>query len=179
MRSVIVNCSINGPRPSNLPVLARLNVIHALAINALKLNFPFEKTYHNECISPFNFEGPRPQDAATLLLSVPDGLRPTALQTTIQHHPWIDLFPIPVMRDNILRGIEAGIIIKEELCSDMMRVEDADDAVAPFAVWGEAWDVKGWEISTAFLGKWGWLVQGCPEVLEATKFWRERRGRTK
>ncbi|KAF4810758.1 hypothetical protein CGCSCA5_v010426 [Colletotrichum siamense] len=179
VRSVIASCSINGPRPSNLPILARLNVINALAINALTLNFPFEKMYSDECISPFNIQGPRPQDAATLLLSVPDGLRPTALQTTIQHHPWIDLFPIPVMRDNILRGIEAGTINKEELCGDMMRVEDADDAVAPFAVWGEAWDVRGWEISTAFLTKWGWLVQGCPEVLEATKFWRERRGRTK
>ncbi|KAH9227989.1 hypothetical protein K456DRAFT_1926698 [Colletotrichum gloeosporioides 23] len=179
VRSVIVNCSINGPRPSNLPILARLNVINALAINALTLNFPFEEMYHDECISPFNLQGPRPQGAATFLLSVPDGLRPTALQTTIQHHPWIDLFPIPVMRDNILRGIEAGIINKEELCGDMMRVEDADDAVAPFAVWGEAWDVRGWEISPAFLKKWVWLVQGCPEILEATNFWRERRGRTK
>lgn len=179
MQSVFANYSLNLPKPSNLPILARLNIINALAINALALNFSFDEMYHDDCISPFNVQGPTPPGAVTVLQSGPDNLRPTALQRTIIHHPWIDLFPIAGMRDNILRGLEARLINEDELCSDMMSVENTDDALAPFVIWGESWDARGWEVSTDFLKKWGWLVQGCPEVLEATNFWRGRRKKMK
>ena len=95
------------------------------------------------------------------------------------HHPWVDLFPIPNLRDNILRGLESGVIAEEKLCSDMMRTENSEDAVAPVVVWGEAWDVTCWEFSTAFFKEWGWLIQDCPEVLEATNVWRGKRGKPK
>ncbi|PVH95748.1 hypothetical protein DM02DRAFT_570697 [Periconia macrospinosa] len=43
-------------------------------------------------------------------------------------------------------------------------------------VWGEPWRVESWEISEGFARKWGWLLEGCEEMIEATNAWRARRG---
>ena len=42
--------------------------------------------------------------------------------------------------------------------------------------WSPPWDIGGWEVSEGFLKKWGWLLRGCGEVLEATNRWRTMRG---
>ena len=84
------------------------------------------------------------------------------------------------MRDNMLRGIAAGLFEEDELCLDLVAVDgqlEADRAV--LIVWGEAWDPRNWEASVPFLRKWGGLVRGCPEILEATNYWREKRGERK
>jgi hypothetical protein len=36
--------------------------------------------------------------------------------------------------------------------------------------------VANWEVSPGFLRKWGWLLNGCEEMLRATDEWRESRG---
>jgi hypothetical protein len=167
-------------RPSDLETLARLNVVNAIAINAAILGVRFEDMYIDECISPFNIQGPRTPDAANRIRNAPRQLRPTVLQTLVTHHPWIDVLPFPCMRDNIIRGLEAGLLDEDELCHDIARHEGSgDDTLAPVVVWGESWDARGWEISTAFLRKWSWLLQGCPEVFQSTNFWREKRGQPK
>lgn len=33
-----------------------------------------------------------------------------------------------------------------------------------------------WEAIVALFRKWGWLLTGCLEILEATNYWRENRG---
>ncbi|KAJ9156322.1 hypothetical protein NKR23_g985 [Pleurostoma richardsiae] len=105
----------------------------------------------DEHISPFNEQGPRLGGAASLP-SCPTSLQPTALQRTVRHHPWIDLFPIPQMRDNMLNGIVAGILDEDELCADLLNVEDnREDEKPSLIVWGSPWDPQGWEASVAFL----------------------------
>ena len=42
-------------------------------------------------------------------------------------------------------------------------------------VWGDPWDLGNWEVSEGFVGKWGWLLKGCQELVEATNYWRGRR----
>lgn len=94
------------------------------------------------------------------------------------HHSWLDLFPFPRMRDNILRGINAGEydedVLCDTLCCDLLKFDD--DTNAALVVWGESWDATGWEFSAEFFIRWGVLLQGCTEVLETTNYWRQKRG---
>lgn len=78
----------------------------------------------------------------------------------------------------MLRAIEAGFD-DDELCVDVMEIYHADQENRPtLMVWGESWDGMGWEASAPFLKKWGWLLEGCPDVLKSTNLWREKRGET-
>lgn len=163
------------PRLEHLNILIRLNVLNAISRNATLLGFTFQGLCCPELISPFNKHGPslpcrdpRPQ-------LCPDWLRPIALQIAVKHHPWIDLIPFPRMRDNILSAVEASLIDTKALGMDVLNVHNSSNA-ASLIVWGDAWDPQGWEASIPFLKKWGWLVQDCPELLEATNAWRQKRG---
>lgn len=140
------------------------------------LRIPLEYLEADEQPSVFNYQGPPP--LPTQQPSVPTNLRPTALQKTVTHHSWLDLFPIPSMRDNILRGIESGEydedVLCDTLCCDLLKFDDNTNAT--LVVWGDSWDATGWEFSTKFFAKWGVLLQGCTEVLETTNYWRQKRG---
>ncbi|KAI1395816.1 hypothetical protein F4819DRAFT_169738 [Hypoxylon fuscum] len=170
---------MSTPNPSCLSVLIRLNVVHAIAQNAATLGFPLEKLCHDDLISPFNALGPRHPKVSGLPASCPESLQPTPMQVALRHHPWIDLFPIPVMRDNVLHAVVSGIFDEDELCCDLLDVDDIPDTPsekASLIVWGESWDIRGWEASVPFLKKWGLLLRGCTEILESTNYWRSRRG---
>ena len=43
-------------------------------------------------------------------------------------------------------------------------------------VWKDPWDWRGWEFTEGFLKKWGFLMKGCEEAIEATNNWRMVRG---
>jgi hypothetical protein len=42
--------------------------------------------------------------------------------------------------------------------------------------WAEPWDIDGWEMTEAFVRKWGVLLRGCRDVIEAPNKWRRLRG---
>ncbi|KAH8649743.1 hypothetical protein BGZ60DRAFT_422219 [Tricladium varicosporioides] len=172
---IFLQHSLRLQAPSDLPNLVRLNVINALASNAVALSIPFLDLGRDECVSPFNLVGPSSPGTP----SAPDHLRPTALQKTKIHHPWIDIYPFPNFRDNILRAIDAKVIDEDELCSDLFLPEGTDGALAPVVVWGEPSDAMSWEFSPGFVRKWGSLLRGCPEILTGTNLWRQRRGQIK
>ncbi|KAH6723473.1 hypothetical protein BKA61DRAFT_586519 [Leptodontidium sp. MPI-SDFR-AT-0119] len=50
---------------------------------------------------------------------------------------------------------------------------------ASIIVRGEPWDPRSWEVSTGFLRKWGWILKGCPDILEATNYCRHNKGEKK
>lgn len=108
---------------------------------------------------------------------IPSSLAPTPLQKTIPHFPWIDLFPSPNLRDNIIRaGAKLDV---HEFCADMMgsMFGTADGSVAcGLRVWGDSWSVESWEMTEGFVVKWGWLLCGCEELVRATNRWRLERG---
>jgi hypothetical protein len=164
-------------QPSDLYVVIQLNVLNAIAENANLIGFPKENLCRDDYTSPFHHIGPHPSQAPMPLHSCPANLQPTYLQRTITHHPWIDLFPYPNFRDNILHGIDAGLFEEDDLCYDILGGDGAKLGERPaLLVWTKAWDPRGWELSTAFLRKWGMLVEGCPDLLEATNYWRNKRG---
>ncbi|KAH7013599.1 hypothetical protein EDB80DRAFT_762214 [Ilyonectria destructans] len=169
--------SLNAPRPTYLPVLIRLNVLNALSQNAAALGFQLGGLCHDEAISPFNQFGPRLSGQLKAPPSSPKSLYPTTVQLTVTHHPWFDLLPFPRMRDNMLNYIAAEKFNEDEVCYDLLYVGDEFFEEKPsLLVWGQLWDVRSWDVSVAFPRKWGWLIQGCPELIESTSYWREKRG---
>ncbi|KAH8754294.1 hypothetical protein F5883DRAFT_573447 [Diaporthe sp. PMI_573] len=168
-----------APRLDHLNILIRLNVLNAISRNAVLVGFAFEGLCCPELLSPFNKHYPDLPGGDPRSPPYPDWLRPTALQISVRHHPWIDLIPFPSMRDNILREVEAGLLDQKALGIDVLDVQDNGCNAATLIVWGDAWDPQGWEASVPFLQKWGGLVQGCPVLLEATNSWRQKRGETK
>lgn len=176
LQRVSANWNLKLPTPHDLPLVTRLNTFDALARNALMLRIPLEYLESDDYSSVFNYQGPPPPSPEQP--SLPTNLCPTALQKTVMHHSWLDLFPFPRMRDNILRGINAGEydedVLCDTLCCDLLKFDD--DTNAALVVWGESWDATGWEFSAEFFTRWGVLLQGCTEVLETTNYWRQKRG---
>lgn len=165
-------------RPENLLTVVQVNIFNALARNSLMLGLS-NAWLLCDSISPFGPGGLSTESANTPAYA--PNLHPTALQTCTPHHPWIDLLPWPQVRDTILRLTEEELIDEDDLCYD---IAEFDTFVSPsdkaaLIVWGEPWDPRGWEASIPFLRKWFGILHGCTEILEATNYWREKRGEKK
>lgn len=110
---------------------------------------------------------------------LPASLIPTSLQCSVAHHHWVDIIPHPTFRDNLIRAL--GTFNADDLWSDTvgglfegfpdLRVEEKG-----VVLWETPWHTRGWELSEGFVRKWGWALQGCEDLLEATNFWRLKRG---
>ena len=165
----------SDPRADHRLRLIQLNIINSLTRNSAILGFTMDWLVCAS-ISPFpcTEQGTK---SGTLTALSPDSLIPTKLQLEIQHHPWVDLFPLPRMRDNFLLAITSILPPDEEaqLWEDVVEL-GGDKDWSGFVVWGESWDPRNWEVTVPFLRRWGWLLRGCPEMMEATNYWRCRRG---
>ncbi|KAH9225108.1 hypothetical protein K456DRAFT_1852918 [Colletotrichum gloeosporioides 23] len=168
-----------APKLEHLQLLVRLNVLGAIAHNAALLQYRAKGLCHPDLISPLNLQGPDILAMSLLSQPCPNGLRPTTLQVTVMHHPWIDLIPSPQFRENVLRAMTAGLLDSKELGLDILNVDNILSSSPSFIVWGESWDLRGWEANLPFWRKWGWLMEGCPVLLEATNIWRRMRGEAK
>jgi hypothetical protein len=109
----------------------------------------------------------RPQGRSIFIhpnLIVPQSLTPTPLQSTLPHYPYLDLIPIPSLRENLLKANE--IIDVHEMWQDLSAGE--------VQVWGNTpWEEAAWEIGERFATKWWFLMDD--EVLKSTNFWRGTR----
>ncbi|CAJ0552683.1 Ff.00g007610.m01.CDS01 [Fusarium sp. VM40] len=180
MQLVQMQHSLNNHRPALLPSLIRLNAVNAVSSNALHIGIPLQGLCCDDVISPWNALGPKPADGALARPSCPESLHPTKLQIEIEHHPWVDLLPIPQLRDNMLRAYTSGVIDEDELCIDILGLLSSQGLQdAYLIVWGESHDASSWEVSVGFLKKWGWLLKGCSELVESTNRWRQQRGEAK
>ncbi|CAG9938636.1 unnamed protein product [Clonostachys rosea f. rosea IK726] len=174
-RAAVHAYTSGSPRIDLLFNLTQFNVMRGLFINMAAIGYnpslftDASGTVSDTAISPLTIPGATPA-----VSSMTSHLRPTSLQLTVKHHPWIDLWPFPAMRDNILsRGEEYD---DTELCLDLVENYCGPSGMSGFRVWGDPWSPENWEISEEFLMKWGWVVAGCSELLIATDYWRERRG---
>lgn len=163
------------PVLEHLPLLVRYNVAMSLATNAGFLGITAE-FYDWEGISPMNKHGPSLGPAFCDRSSDwPATLQPTQLQLSMKHHPWVDCFPWPQLRDNLLRAFKhADLCDEDELCHDICDLNDQREVM--LMVWGSPQDPQNWEVSDSFLKKWAWLLKGCGQVLVSTNYWRSRRG---
>jgi hypothetical protein len=109
--------------------------------------------------------------------TIPPSLQPTLLQQSTPHDYWIRIVPFPAMRDNLI--LNSGKFDVDDLCCDLVGglYEGFNDVEGRgIMVWGEPWSQDGWEVSEGFVRKWGFLLKGCRELIEATNRWRESRG---
>ncbi|KAB8202071.1 hypothetical protein BDV34DRAFT_201497 [Aspergillus parasiticus] len=163
--SVRKDYALGSPRVDQLLTLIQFNVFRALVDNTSMLRFTMDWLEEEEAISPWyasEFESP--------ISLCPTSLRPTLLQQEIPHHPWIDLFPIPQMRDNLLQRY--GDFDETALCNDLVDFYDVSNDETGLIVWRTPWHPTGWEVSETFLRKWHWVVKGCDDLANSTNYWR-------
>ncbi|PLB54761.1 hypothetical protein P170DRAFT_452423 [Aspergillus steynii IBT 23096] len=158
-----------SPRTDLLLNLMSLNFTRALMENTRILGLRSDQL-HDDAISPFSIAGPWQNDA---LYTLPMPLQPTAIQRSIPHHPWLDLLPVPQMRDNL---ILAGEFEEEDqLCLDMKGSGSSTAGRSGIIVWSDPWDPSGWEVTEAFVGSWGWVIRNCHDLALSTNHWRASR----
>jgi hypothetical protein len=85
--------------------------------------------------------------------SVPQVLHPTPLQLSTPHYDWIDRWPFPRMRDNLIVLSLSNVGDVDELFKDffLMRSFSVKEGA-------HAWDPQAWQICPEFEAKWGYLL---------------------
>jgi hypothetical protein len=92
-----------------------------------------------------------------------------------------DIFPDPVLRDNVLRYGENNFD-DTKLCSQIFgdgdTLSDADACNRTGLIaWGpDPGLVCAWEVTERFARNWPWFLKGAIELQNATNSWRRRRG---
>ena len=172
------NYTRSQPNPDHLLRIIQLNTITAMTLNANSLAIQ-QDWLICDAISPFGIIGPLP--AASLGAAPrPPSLTPTSLQLGVPHHPWIDLLPLPRMRDNLLMATcVSGMLSdddEDQLWTDLVECAGSTTEATGMIVWGDASDPRNWEATIPFLKRWWGLLEGCDEILQATNDWRRRRG---
>ncbi|KAG0650758.1 hypothetical protein D0Z07_2195 [Hyphodiscus hymeniophilus] len=156
----------------HLLTLVRYNLYRAVAANSWSLGID-PRLMHSDIPSPFESND---STISRLCLSLPPSLHPTVLQRTVPHHPYIDLFPFPAMRDFLIHM--GDDIDDDSLCADVAG--DAPDSGSSehtgIIVWGEPWDPFGWEVTESLWIKRSNFFKGVPGILHATNHWRQLRG---
>ncbi|KIW01731.1 uncharacterized protein PV09_06908 [Verruconis gallopava] len=161
---------LGSPRTDMLLTLIKFNVFRALMDINTMLGFSLE-WLREDSISPF-YENTNNNTRS----DCPVTLRPTLLQQTVEHHPWIDLMPLPTMRDNILR---VNYFDDTPLCHDIVDNRQCMGDWSGLIVWGDPWNPYNWEITESFAKNWAWVLYGCWELFESTNIWRAKRGEPK
>lgn len=155
-----------NPCLDQLMTLSKFNVLRAFIQNFTLLGLALEEM-EDDIPSPFNSALPDLRGPWHL----PPALSPTALQVQVSHHPWLDCFPFPQIRDNLIRATD--LFSDCDLCSDIMDPANGDVGMI---VWGDPWLPGSWEVSEFFIQKWFWILRGCPEIILSSNQWRAKRG---
>ena len=138
----------------------------ALISNAQLLAFDLEEIGPDDALSRF-------YGMANGDWQCPPSLRPTMVQHQIPHHPWLDLFASPRLRDNMI--IAGSSLNEKELCACLVGFTSGRAGLG-IAIWGEAWDPLCWEVTEGFVQNWKWILDGCDDLLRSTNKWRAKRG---
>ncbi|KAL2793916.1 hypothetical protein BJX66DRAFT_325700 [Aspergillus keveii] len=184
---------LGSPKSEHLIGLTRLNVHRAISENIRAIGMDVDWMSCDDSISIFNLQSPialsLPSSTSTTASqhlssstqiypytekNIPPALRPTEIQKLIPHHPWLDFFPFPRMRDCLITA--SHLFDDDELCHDLMAFWDTRNTGATLIVWGQPWDPSNWEVTEGFLRRWGWALRGSSELLVSTNYWRRRRG---
>jgi hypothetical protein len=133
---------------------------------------------------------------------LPPCLYPSSLQMTHPHSSWINMFPFPRFRKNLIEF--EGVFDAHDLCNDLFgdiftgsavmcsessvaltpktfeECSDSDEETIAagrrgLIAWGEPWDINGWEPTPGFVKKWAWLLNGCNDMIESGNRWRVKR----
>jgi hypothetical protein len=150
-----------------------LDVLHH---NCQKIGLRLEDLKQHTCQSPWY--SPFPSFPSTLvpLDTIPPDLYPTPAQRRFPHHPFIDLIPLPWLRERAitLDSLDPPPFDRFELKQDVFN--------SGMICWksragteGLPWDRKSWEVQPWFWTKWSWLIEEQGKVEQQTRWWRALR----
>ncbi|KAF7718068.1 Uncharacterized protein PECH_002404 [Penicillium ucsense] len=139
----------------HLITLPKINVHRAIVDNVCSLGMSMEWMKADESISIFNVTMPASVSGPVNYPHIPLDLQPTVVQRQVPHHPWLDFFPSPTLRDNLI--LLQDQIDDDDLCRDLTVFWDARNERAGLLVWGPSWQTSSWEVTETFLCKWGFL----------------------
>ncbi|KAG0632985.1 hypothetical protein HOY80DRAFT_1065553 [Tuber brumale] len=173
------------PSDHHLIDLLYYSIHRAFESNIKTLGLTIQHMAQHDRISDFNsitledgvLESLGSVEAAPLLtpqtVHLPPTLRPTLLQVSVIHHPWIDVFPSARLRENLLRAGHS--YDPDQLCSSIMGSGRGlgDNGLL---VWGEPWDPYNWEATENLAYGWAWMFEGCADIIHSTNTWRSKRG---
>jgi len=96
---------------------------------------------------------------------LPAHLRPTPTQLSVAHHPILDLFPWPPVRDRLISvlALRPEVQPPGAVCPHglMDLVYDMEDGAEGVRVWGEdPSDWRNWEVGERVFGRWWWAFDG-------------------
>ncbi|OOF96838.1 hypothetical protein ASPCADRAFT_396339 [Aspergillus carbonarius ITEM 5010] len=171
-----------SPRADLLLRVTRLNILRALNTNLDVLGYRAVDMLDDDALSMFSTIGPRRSATQDREAILPPALQPTLIQRTVPHHPWLDMIPIPKMRDNLI--LMEAVMDDTQLCHDMCGYQSAQAGhnrpsgmgETGVIVWKNPWDPEGWEVTETFVQLWGWTIHDCWELFRSTNAWRRRRG---
>lgn len=134
---------------------------------------------------------------------IPEKLMPSQSQMDLIHTTWINVFPFPRMRDNLIRWeacfdhqefvfdlmgvgpdpllfVQRKYLPMEPDVETQMILKTEEDELTTgrtgMILWGEPYLLESWEVTPGFLRKWAWTMEGCEELIESTNKWRRIRG---
>ncbi|KAK1590476.1 uncharacterized protein LY79DRAFT_590431 [Colletotrichum navitas] len=164
-----------GPMADLLLPLVQFNLFRGLMENSKTLGITLSMVLDDNCISPY---GSDPAYGAGSgdgwVVALPSAMRPTRTQLTVSHHPWLDLLPLPRLRDNLIGAGDS--LDDDELCLDLIGNADAPSGRGGMILWGEPWDPRSWEVTEDFVERWRWILEGCGELIVSSNYWRAKRG---
>ncbi|KAK0129262.1 hypothetical protein ONS95_001197 [Cadophora gregata] len=175
------------PVDQKLMTLLHFNLVRALLQNVHILGLDPDLM---EGDIPSPFQGSE-EVVVALMGRLPEALMPTRLQLMVPHHPEVDGFPFPVLRDNFIAAGES--FDTDEFCLDMLYGVDSGEEFGDrvgnckgrssagngrtgLIVWSDPWLSGSWEVDEGFARKYEWLLRGCKEIHDSTNFWRRSRG---
>ncbi|KAF4967686.1 hypothetical protein F66182_17906, partial [Fusarium sp. NRRL 66182] len=101
-----------------LLTLVHFNVFRALLTNMSILSLPCLFSCEEPKTTIASLSAPLLETTRLPGKAIPETLMPTPLQRSIPHEAWIDIFPLPALRDNLIRL--RGTIDECDLCDDVL-----------------------------------------------------------
>jgi hypothetical protein len=137
------------PIPVNFGLYSSANENHEAVEVAQEQTF-LSALFENGTILGITCGSSFPSKSKPAGLNVPVSLLPTILQLSTVHWQWIDRFPFPDARDEMI--IQSCNINEEEFLWDLFHMETF--RLRPGS---KPWDPTAFAICIAFWGKWGFL----------------------
>ncbi|KAJ4170368.1 hypothetical protein NW754_006503 [Fusarium falciforme] len=185
----LYNAANAGPTPLPAQYIVEAGLFGAIYANCYALGMGgIEEILCEEGCSIFSVtadEGHAPSQLPLVrprFRNVTPDLRPTDLQLTFGHHPYVDVIPFKSFRDNIIKALlhDPPLIDEGILCHDLLA--------GGFTCWGSRrnplgmnagvpWDARSWEPSIWFLIKYRQLTGGWDdEMWKSARWWHSVRG---
>ncbi|KAI0525860.1 hypothetical protein F5B22DRAFT_256939 [Xylaria bambusicola] len=186
--SALIDSSSNSPSASDntditdvsfpdsyyLPV-NELTLLRGLMRIAIRLRCNTTNIWDLGANSPFNDGTHTPLTTQELPLT----WRPTRSQSSIPHHPVIDLLPWPSVRDRILlfMGLPdearppalAGPLAHAKLAYDL------EDSAEGIRIWGDdPCEPSSWEVGQVLFERWWFIFDR--QIIDQSNYWRRLRG---